>query len=165
MTAAQAVGAGVMVARSSDLVAALGRNLGPLATRGVGASSGLLADLPDLNGLLRTGEDWPAVAITRGEFGIADTGSVVVADRHHADRLLALLCRRHIVLLPPVIVPALADAVPRLRRWIETRERPSVSFVAGPSRTSDIERVLTIGVHGPAELVVVLVDDWEGTDA
>lgn len=165
MSAAQAIGAEVLVARSSDLVALLGKNLGPLATRGVGAGSGLLADLPGLDGMLRTGEDWPAVAITRGEFGIAATGSVVVADRHHTDRLLALLCRRHIVLLPPVILPSLAAAVPRLRQWIEARERSYVSFVTGPSRTSDIERVLTIGVHGPAELVVVLVEDWEGIDA
>jgi L-lactate dehydrogenase complex protein LldG len=31
--------------------------------------------------------------------------------------------------------------------------------VTGPSRTADIERVLTIGVHGPKKLVIVLVDD------
>jgi len=37
-----------------------------------------------------------------------------------------------------------------------------VGFITGPSRTSDIERVLTIGVHGPKQLVVIFVDDQEG---
>ena len=36
-----------------------------------------------------------------------------------------------------------------------------LSAITGPSRTADIERVLTIGVHGPRRLVVVAVDDGE----
>ena len=36
-----------------------------------------------------------------------------------------------------------------------------ISFITGPSRTADIERVLTIGVHGPERLIVVLVDEFE----
>jgi L-lactate dehydrogenase complex protein LldG len=165
MARAQSIGAEVLTTRSRDLIDVLYRNLGPLAVRGIGVGSGLRESLPGIDAMIQSGDEWPAIAITRGAFGIAATGSVVLADRSHDDRLLALLCRRHIVLVAPVIVATLADAVPRLREWIATGERPYVSFVTGPSRTSDIERVLTIGVHGPAELVVVLVEDWEDTDA
>jgi L-lactate dehydrogenase complex protein LldG len=36
-----------------------------------------------------------------------------------------------------------------------------ISFITGPSRTADIERVLTIGVHGPGRLIIVVVDEFE----
>jgi L-lactate dehydrogenase complex protein LldG len=38
-------------------------------------------------------------------------------------------------------------------------------MITGPSRTADIERVLTIGVHGPHRLIVVFVDDFERGNA
>ena len=40
-----------------------------------------------------------------------------------------------------------------------------ISFITGPSRTADIERVLTIGVHGPERLIIVVVDEFEGAMA
>ena len=35
----------------------------------------------------------------------------------------------------------------------------SVTLITGPSRTSDVELVLSIGVHGPKELHVIILDD------
>ena len=35
----------------------------------------------------------------------------------------------------------------------------AISFITGPSRTAHIERVLTIGVHGPSRFVIIAVDE------
>jgi L-lactate dehydrogenase complex protein LldG len=40
-----------------------------------------------------------------------------------------------------------------------------ISFITGPSRTADIERVLTIGVHGPGRLIIVVVDEFQKVTA
>jgi len=40
-----------------------------------------------------------------------------------------------------------------------------ISFITGPSRTADIERVLTIGVHGPERLIIVVVDAFQQVTA
>jgi L-lactate dehydrogenase complex protein LldG len=52
-------------------------------------------------------------------------------------------------------VPALEDAAAFLSR--EARALRHLSFITGPSRTGDIEMVLTVGVHGPAQLHYVLI--------
>ncbi len=40
-------------------------------------------------------------------------------------------------------------------------ERKNMVFVAGPSRTADIEKVLVLGAHGPRKLLVILIDSEE----
>ena len=50
---------------------------------------------------------------------------------------------------------------PRCSIRVDPRKSAYLSFITGPSRTADIERVLTIGVHGPERLIIVLVDDLE----
>jgi len=59
------------------------------------------------------------------------------------------------------ILPDLAALLGR----IDPGQTGYISMITGPSRTADIERVLTIGVHGPERLVIVFVDDLEGAVA
>ncbi len=44
-----------------------------------------------------------------------------------------------------------------MRQMHERSPRNYVAYITGPSRTADIERVLTIGVHGPKELYILMV--------
>lgn len=91
-------------------------------------------------------------------FAIADTGTLVLESTNEDIRLATTLPTRHFALLDPVKI--LADglaAVDPLRQMHQREPRNYVAYITGPSRTADIERVLTIGVHGPKELHILLV--------
>ena len=89
-------------------------------------------------------------------FAVAETGSVAVALRRE-ERGEAMLAERLWLLVPAnEIVPTLDDALARIDRLVRDG-RPYVTLMTGPSRTADIERALTVGVHGPRELHVVFV--------
>jgi L-lactate dehydrogenase complex protein LldG len=91
-----------------------------------------------------------------GLFAVVETGSVAVA-LPRAERGEALLSDRLWVLVPTSeLVPTLEDALARIDGLVR-EGRPYVTLMTGPSRTADIERALTVGVHGPRELHVVLV--------
>jgi len=93
------------------------------------------------------------VGVTNAICGLADTGSVLIADGEGSPLYASLLPEIHIAVLKPSdILPSLSDAMPLLKN---TR---AAVFITGPSRTADIEMTLTIGVHGPKE-IHVFVDD------
>ena len=100
------------------------------------------------------------VGVSEMEWGLADTGTVVQDATDPALRLASTLPEIHVALLPADrILPSLADVLPKL----DPGSAPYISFVTGPSRTADIERVLTIGAHGPVRLVVVVHDGAAAT--
>ena len=100
-----------------------------------------------------------AAGITGVNFAIADTGTIVLESTDEAIRLATTLPERHFALLDPrkIVADGLA-AVPPLRRLQQQRPRSFLAYISGPSRTADIERVLTIGVHGPCELHILLLE-------
>jgi L-lactate dehydrogenase complex protein LldG len=55
------------------------------------------------------------------------------------------------------VVPTLADALDAARSRYAGQLPSMLSFITGPSRTGDIERILVLGAHGPKELFVLLV--------
>ena len=94
--------------------------------------------------------------ITSADYGVAETGTLALLARPGNGRSVSLLPPIHIaVLRAEDIVQELSS----LFRAIQQRgELPSaLTLVTGPSRTGDIELVLTVGVHGPREMHLVLV--------
>jgi len=91
------------------------------------------------------------VGVTKAVCGLADTGSVLEADGEGSPLHASLLPEIHIAVLNKSdILPSLSDAIQLVK---DTR---AAVFITGPSRTADIEMTLTIGVHGPKEVVVFL---------
>ena len=98
------------------------------------------------------------VGVVRAAKGIAQTGTCIVVTDDESLRLDTMLPEVSVILLNRAdILPDLPSAAPFLREQ-QTQGRASyVSFITGPSRTADIERVSAIGVHGPLELHIVLI--------
>jgi L-lactate dehydrogenase complex protein LldG len=87
-------------------------------------------------------------------YGLADTGSVVLAASPEEPRRNSLLPDVHVTLLhEDRILPGLDELFAALGA-----ELPSaLAIVTGPSRSADIEQKLAVGVHGPREVHVILV--------
>lgn len=94
--------------------------------------------------------------LTSALVGISDTGTLVVPSRKGQPLTASLLPEIHIAVLP---VSRLRSSLPEALILPEVKESPATVLITGPSRTADIEMTLTIGVHGPKELHVFLVDD------
>jgi L-lactate dehydrogenase complex protein LldG len=119
-------------------------------------ADGLASRIPGLTfDVTREAAAESRVGISEMEWALADTGTVVQDATDPALRLVSTLPEIHVALLPADrILPGLADVLPKL----DPGGAPYISFITGPSRTADIERVLTIGAHGPVRLVVVVHD-------
>jgi L-lactate dehydrogenase complex protein LldG len=96
------------------------------------------------------------VGVTGALVGIAETGSLLLVSNEDQALTASLLPEVHVALLRTSrLVPTLTEALHRP----EVRNTPAGVIITGPSRTADIEMTLTIGVHGPGELHVFLIDD------
>ena len=91
--------------------------------------------------------------VSRALYGLADTGSVVLAASREEPRANSLLPEVHVSLLAEDrILAGLAELFEAVGG-----ELPSaLAIVTGPSRSGDIEQQLVVGVHGPGEVHVVL---------
>lgn len=99
------------------------------------------------------------VGISEFDLAIAETGTLVQNAEALGKRLVSTLPPVLIALVPTVgLVRNMAEAFEALEERFGGSPPGFLAFVSGPSRTADIERVLTIGVHGPGQLFIILVD-------
>ncbi len=102
------------------------------------------------------------VGITVAEAGLADSGAILISSSENESRSVSLLPVEHIALLPADrIVASLLQTVGLLRTHTGREGTSAVTIVGGPSKTADIEKVLVTGVHGPATLTIVVIDNAE----
>lgn len=99
------------------------------------------------------------IALTWSDYGIAETGTLVMKSDDETLRIATMLSTIHIAVLPISKIKETSTDIEEVLDTILKSESPSyTAFITGPSRTADIERVLAIGVHGPIELHVLLMD-------
>jgi L-lactate dehydrogenase complex protein LldG len=96
-------------------------------------------------------------SITSTHGGLADVGALILWPDAEEPRLMSLAPALHIAVLEATkIHDSLAQAMTR-EHW-QDQMPTNVVLISGPSKTADIELVLTFGVHGPKELIVLILD-------
>lgn len=101
------------------------------------------------------------IGVTSADYAIADTGTLVLISGGEQHRLLSLVPPVHVCLLDASRVVANLDdllAVAYKEHYSKKTPPLAMTFITGPSRTADIELSLTLGVHGPRELHVLIFD-------
>lgn len=95
------------------------------------------------------------LAIMSGHFGVAENGAIWVTDKLMGDRALPFIAHNlALVVAKNSIVPTLHQAYD----LINAQNYNFGTFIAGPSKTADIEQSLVLGAHGPKSLIVFLLD-------
>ena len=100
--------------------------------------------------------DLDITAVTVGLGAVPETGSVLLGSRSPQAFRLSLCPRRHII-----VIPADQAALTMAEALALTAREPSglVSWITGPSRTADIEKVLVLGAQGASELIVIVYQE------
>lgn len=94
------------------------------------------------------------IGITSARFGIAETGTLVLEDSSERNRLTSLVPPIHVCVIE---TEKIRQTLGEVLREIGDDPSRAITFITGASRTSDIELTLAIGVHGPGELIVIMV--------
>lgn len=93
------------------------------------------------------------LGITEAEYLLPETGTLVLRSSAEKPRAVSLLPRVHLAIVRPEMLRADMHQV-----FAEGRDSHYLVFITGPSRTADIELTVTLGVHGPKNLFVWIMD-------
>ncbi len=170
--AAKAAEAGARVERAGSLTQAgelIARLLQDNGWTKVVSSTDLRPFVSSLEGVDRLEPESPAgygrveVGIIWADHGVAATGTVARWDSNDKDRLAATMAPFCVCLLRQAdIVAELEDIAGEMDLHLGSGQAPGfrqVSLITGPSRTADIENELTLGVHGPGQLRVIIIEE------
>lgn len=104
------------------------------------------------------------IGISAADLGVADTGTLIISTTNEADRLVSALPIIHVALLPrSKLVLSLEDASQYISQLLTRNSNAvSISLISASSRTSDVGGIVIMGVHGPKELHVLLLNGGLG---
>jgi L-lactate dehydrogenase complex protein LldG len=94
------------------------------------------------------------LGITEADFLLPETGTLVLRSSMERPRAVSLLPRIHLAIVRPELLRADMHEV-----FAEAKNQHYLVFITGPSRTADIELTVTLGVHGPKNLYVWMVEE------
>ncbi|OYW17505.1 MAG: hypothetical protein B7Z54_08010 [Sphingobacteriales bacterium 12-47-4] len=99
------------------------------------------------------------VSITSCESLVARTGTIVMSSNTESGRTSSVFSPIHIcIAYTHQLVPDIKDVLIQLKNRYGQDPPSLFTFATGPSRTADIEKTLVVGVHGPGEVFLFLVD-------
>ena len=98
-------------------------------------------------------------AVVEADYAIAETGTVVLDSADETLRLATCLAEKLTVLVEASRIKEKLEDIVDFMEACSEKKHGYLAFISGASRTADIERVLTIGVHGPREMQVIIVED------
>ena len=99
------------------------------------------------------------IGFTIADAGIAETGTLLINSKSEELRLATMLCEVHVCVLRASTLRETSWEAEDMVRAMSKDGPAYVAFVTGASRTADIERVLAIGVHGPLEMHILVLED------
>lgn len=100
------------------------------------------------------------VGVGVAELGVAASGTCLCNTDNEDARLAGMISEISVLLLKKSeIYPDLPSIADKLRQRMGFGDPTYTTFITGPSRTADIERVAAVGVHGPLELHIILLED------
>ena len=99
------------------------------------------------------------LGLTTAQWGVAETGTIVLESAAEHHRFASLLPPVHVAILEEAnIVATLNDVLRELKTIDLENMSRTITMITGPSRTADIELTLVVGVHGPRELHVIVLE-------
>lgn len=98
------------------------------------------------------------IGFTIVDYGIAETGTLVLNSDSEELRLTTMLSEIHVAVLKKSSIRESATGMAEEVKALTDRPSSYTAFITGPSRTADIERVLALGVHGPLELHILILE-------
>lgn len=104
------------------------------------------------------------VAVLRAHFGVAENGACWITEDRMIQRVVPFICQHLVLVIDKKDIVANMHEAYGLIRELEGRFQSAgvdgfATFIAGPSKTADIEQSLVLGAHGPVSMTVFLLDE------